>query len=136
MPVIQIAAAALPRILLVEDEPLVRIALSEELTALGFEVEDAGSATEAVQKADRSAGAIQVAIIDYNLPDRKGDALTTELRTILPELAVVIVSAYRHDMLRACFGQHEQVRFLGKPYRIQELVPLLHVLGVDPALPL
>jgi len=47
----------------------------------------------------------------------------------------VIVSAYRHDMLRAFFGQHEQVRFLGKPYRVQELVPLLHVLGIDPAVP-
>ena len=131
----QIEATALPRILLVEDEPLVRIALSEELTALGFDVADAGSATEALQKLDRAAGVIQVAIIDYNLPDRKGDALTAELRTILPELPVVIVSAYRHDMLRACFGQHEQVLFLGKPYRIEELVPLLHGLGVDPVLP-
>ncbi len=133
MPVTQVEATTLPRILLVEDEPLVRIALSEEITALGFGVEDAGSATEALQKLDRAPGVIQVAIIDYNLPDRKGDALTAELRTILPELPVVIVSAYRYDMLRACFGQHEQVLFLGKPYRILELVPLLHVLGVDPA---
>ncbi|MBM4437122.1 MAG: hypothetical protein FJ029_07795 [Actinobacteria bacterium] len=57
------------------------------------------------------------------------------MRTLTPELPVVIVSAYRHDMLRAFFGQHEQVRFLGKPYRVQELVPLLHVLGIDPAVP-
>lgn len=134
MPVTQTEATPLPRILLVEDETLVRLALSEELTALGFDVADAGSATEALQKLDRAAGVIQVAIIDFNLPDRKGDVLTNELRTILPELPVVIVSAYRHNMLRACFGQHEQVRFLGKPYRIEELVPLLHVLGIDPAL--
>src|SRR5688572_28798102 len=132
MPVTQPEARTLPRILLVEDEPLVRLALSEELTALGFGVEDAGSATEAIEKADASAGGIQAGIIDYNLPDRKGDALTTELRTRLPELPVVIVSAYRHEMLRAFF-QDEQVRFLGKPYRIQELVPLLHVMGIDPS---
>ncbi|MBM3508332.1 MAG: response regulator transcription factor [Alphaproteobacteria bacterium] len=56
--------AAVPRILLVEDEPLVRIALSEELSALGFDVEDAGSASEAMEKVDGAAGTIQAAIID------------------------------------------------------------------------
>jgi CheY-like chemotaxis protein len=121
-----------PRLLIVEDEAMVRLALLEELRSLGFDVEDAGSADEAIDKVDHAAGPIQAAIIDYNLPDRKGDALTAELRALLPDLPVVIVSAYRSDMLSAFFGRDDQVRFLGKPYRIEELVPLLHVLGIDP----
>ena len=123
------------RLLIVEDETLVRLALTEELQALGFIVEEAGSASEAIEKLDKAPGPIQAAVIDFNLPDRKGDALTAELRAMLPDLPVVIVSAYRHDMLRAFFGRDEQVRFLGKPYRIHELVPLLHVMGIDPAAP-
>ncbi len=111
---------------------MVRLALLQELQALGFDVEDAGSATEALDKVDHAAGPIQAAIIDYNLPDRKGDALTAELRSMLPDLPVVIVSDYRHEMLSAFFGRDDQVRFLGKPYRVEELVPLLHVLGIDP----
>lgn len=121
-----------PRLLIVEDETLVRRALQEELQSLGFDVEDAASADEAIAKVDHAAGPIQAAIIDYNLPDRKGDALAAELRALLPDLPVVIVSAYRSDMLSAFFGRDDQVRFLGKPYRVQELVPLLHVLGIDP----
>lgn len=121
-----------PRLLIVEDETMVRLALLEELQSLGFKVEDAGSAAEAMEKVDQAPGPIQAAIIDYNLPDRKGDALTAELRALLPDLPVVIVSAYRGDMLSAFFGRDDQVRFLGKPYRVQELVPLLHMLGIDP----
>jgi CheY-like chemotaxis protein len=121
-----------PRLLIVEDEAMVRRALLEELQSLGFDVEDAGSAEEAIAKVDHATAPIQAAIIDYNLPDRKGDALAAELRALLPDLPVVIVSAYRSDMLSAFFGRDDQVRFLGKPYRVQELVPLLHVLGIDP----
>ena len=111
---------------------MLRLALLEELRSLGFHVEDAGSAEEAIDKVDHAAAPIQGAIIDYNLPDRKGDALTAELRALLPDLPVVIVSAYRSDILSAFFGRDDQVRFLGKPYRVEELVPLLHVLGIDP----
>ena len=53
-----------PRLLIVEDETMVRLALLEELQSLGFKVEDAGSAAEAMEKVDQAAGPIQAAIID------------------------------------------------------------------------
>lgn len=58
------------QILLVEDEPHVRTALSRHLRAWGFEVMEAGTIEEAEAALDRRVPA--VAVIDVNLPDGTG----------------------------------------------------------------
>ena len=64
------------RILLVEDEPMIRMTAVEDLEELGFRIETAGSATEAMSKL-KLIGDVEAAIIDLGLPDRKGDVLVT-----------------------------------------------------------
>jgi hypothetical protein len=65
-----------PRILVVEDEALVRMVAVELLEELGFKVEEAGSAREAVDKLRAARGQVDAAIIDLGLPDSSGPALT------------------------------------------------------------
>jgi PAS domain S-box-containing protein len=104
------------RVLLVEDEPLVQMLAVEYLEELGYRVETAGSATEAMNKVKLLNGQIDVAIIDVGLPDRKGDVLIGELRTLYPHLPMIIATGYEEDALRKRFGNDALISFLRKPY--------------------
>jgi ActR/RegA family two-component response regulator len=68
------ASEGLSRILLVEDEPLIRLA-TEFLEEGGFKVDTAGTATEAMNKLNLRSVSLTAVIVDIGLPDRSGDAL-------------------------------------------------------------
>jgi len=117
------------RVLLVEDEPLVQMIVVDQLEALGFKVETAGSATEAMNKLKLVNGDIEAAIIDIGLPDRRGDVLIAELRTMYPSLPLVIASGYG-DMLRNQFPGDDRISVLSKPYTGEQLRAVLASLNV------
>ncbi|MBN1978601.1 MAG: response regulator [Anaerolineae bacterium] len=92
------------RILLVDDEELVRRSLEKTLLRAGFNVETAGGASAglALFKKARSAGDLfDIAILDLNMPglDGKDDAnagleLLAELRKADADLPIVILTAF------------------------------------------
>ena len=109
------------RILLVEDETLIQMVAVDQLEGLGFKIETAGSATEAMSKLKLINGDVEAAIIDVGLPDRKGDVLVSEVRAIYPSLPIVIASGYGEDTLRSRFKSDDRITFLGKPYIAEQL---------------
>jgi PAS domain S-box-containing protein len=120
-----------PRVLVVEDEALVRMAAVEALGDLGFRVEEAASATEAIGKLRVLAGRIDAAIIDVGLSERKGDALAAELRAMSARLPIVIASGYLQQAVTARFEGDRLVGFIGKPYDREGLESALRALGVE-----
>ena len=78
------------RILVVDDERLVRWSLTQRLRADGMEVIEAASAAEAVQ-----ARAPDAAILDYRLPDGDGISVLRRLREIDPDIPVVMLTAHK-----------------------------------------
>jgi DNA-binding NtrC family response regulator len=80
-------------ILVVEDEPVVRMLLVEEFSESGFSVIEAGSIAEA-RNAVRGIGRLSAAVIDRGLPDGNGTDLAIELETAYPKLPLVIASGY------------------------------------------
>jgi CheY-like chemotaxis protein len=115
------APAGNGRVLLVEDEALVQMLAIEHLEELGYRVETAGSATEAINKVRLINGQIDLAIVDVGLPDRKGDVLVGELRALYPHLPIVIASGYDEVDLRERFGGDDLVSFLRKPYMRKDI---------------
>jgi CheY-like chemotaxis protein len=118
-----------PRILLVEDEVLVRMVATDQLEDLGYRVETAGSATEAMNKIKLMEGDIALAIVDIGLPDIKGDVLVSELRARHPTLPIVVASGYDDPGLQQRFAGDPRVTFIRKPYTQDDLrraVPPLH----------
>jgi PAS domain S-box-containing protein len=119
------------RILLVEDEVLIQMLAIEYLEEAGFRVDAAGSAAEAVNKLALIPGGVDAAIVDMGLPDRKGDVLIRELRTLHPMLPVVIATGHGADTLRAFEGQ-PSFAFVQKPYTAAGLIGALRSLHVAP----
>ncbi|HKS63562.1 MAG TPA: response regulator [Xanthobacteraceae bacterium] len=109
------------RVLLVEDEVLVQMLAQETLEELGFSVETAGSATEAISKVKLINGQIDLAVVDLGLPDRRGDALVGELRAIYPHLRIVIATGYDEAATRERFKGDPHTSFLRKPYTRDEI---------------
>ena len=109
------------RILVVEDEELIRIFAAHCLEELGYKVETAISTTEAINKIRRVNGEFDLAIIDVGLPDRKGEFLVRELLAVNPRLAVAIVSGANAPDLRRRFAKANRIDFLQKPYSKDQL---------------
>jgi CheY-like chemotaxis protein len=117
-----------PCILVVEDEPLVRLMAVDSLEDAGYRVEEAGTAAEAMAKLQ--AGAVAAAVVDIGLPDRSGDALAGDIRALDADLAIVIASGHSLQTLRQRFAADSRIVCLGKPYDPDELVAALRKLGI------
>ena len=120
-----------PRLLFVEDEVLIQIVAEEDLTAQGFQVIVAGTAKAALEAMRPDVSGFAAAIIDVGLPDRSGDSLAVDLRSLSETLPIVIVSGYDKEVLAGRFDADRRVTFLRKPYRIPQLLTALFAVGVD-----
>jgi DNA-binding response OmpR family regulator len=121
---------ATTRILIVEDEPLIRMFVADSLEEYGFEVAEAENATEALAKLVAASGAVEAVIIDVGLPDRPGDALAEELRAKWNNLPIVIASGRDTNEFVQRFSHDNRVAVLGKPYTTDMLRDALRKVGV------
>jgi PAS domain S-box-containing protein len=121
-----------PVALVIEDEALVRMFVVEQLQDLGFEVIDAGTASEGLAAA-RNNEQLDVVLVDRGLPDRDGLDVVAELRTQLPSLPVIVASGYADVPERADLRNDLHIRFMSKPYDVSALTAALRALHVHTA---
>ncbi|HUA56032.1 MAG TPA: response regulator [Candidatus Sulfotelmatobacter sp.] len=106
-----------PTIALIEDEPLLRMALATAVGDAGYEVTAAASGVEGLALLRERA--VDLAIVDLGLPGRlDGLAMVREARRDNPSLRVILTSGMppRDAELPAADA------FLLKPYRVGELL--------------
>jgi PAS domain S-box-containing protein len=118
------------RVLVVEDEALIRLLATGYLEEAGFTVDGAGSATEAVNKMALTHGGIDAVIVDMGLPDRGGDTLVKEIRSLHPNLPIVLASGRAMMELRDEFKGGQRIEFVAKPYSATDLLEALARLGL------
>ena len=118
------------RVLLVEDEPLIRMMAAEWIEEIGIKVDIAGSGTEALNKLNLIPGGVDAVIMDLGLPDRSGKALIEELRSLYPSLPVIIASGQVADDVRKQFKDIPSVSFVSKPYNAEGLRAAMRAIGI------
>ncbi|MFQ5731844.1 MAG: sigma-54-dependent transcriptional regulator [Planctomycetaceae bacterium] len=80
------------RVLIVEDEEIIRTTLREFLEAEGYAVQDVGTATDALARARERD--FDVAVCDVQLPDGDGIALLRKLHQLNLETFTLVITAY------------------------------------------
>jgi two-component system response regulator HydG len=111
------------RILIVDDEAAMCELLAGQLERRGFSVLTCGSVEQAIPVL-RTAE-IQVLVADHNMPGKTGIALCEYVTTNLPDLPVILITAF--GSMETAIGaiRAGAYDFLPKPFEIEELVLVL-----------
>ncbi len=121
-------AAAEPkygRVLIVEDNELVRETAAKILRREGFEVIAASSANDAVHLVSSASFLPDLVLTDVVMPDRNGRDLADELARLRPHLRVVFMSGYTDEAMMR-YGLETHRRFVQKPFTAESLVRQMH----------
>lgn len=109
------------RILVVDDEASVRHVLSLSLERLGYQVESAASAEEALARFTEAPEAYDLVILDMIMPEMSGREVFNRLWDCRPGVRVLISSAYSSDEAIKLILNKGGKGFIRKPYDIEEL---------------
>ena len=80
------------RILVVDDDQIIRDSLTEFLKLEGFEGHGAGSFQEAIQELEKQA--FNLVITDVNMPEQNGFELLRVIRKRYPEIVTIVITGY------------------------------------------
>jgi PAS domain S-box-containing protein len=108
-------------VLLVEDEDLLRKALSMMLSKQGFSVIEARDGSGALDVIRGQHDPIHVLLLDITLPGAPSREVLKEARRVRPGMRVIATSAYAADVTAQSL-QGATERFIRKPYKISDLV--------------
>jgi signal transduction histidine kinase/CheY-like chemotaxis protein len=109
------------RVLIIDDEQIVRRVLLRMLRELGYEAIEGKEARHAVEFYREHWPKIDAVILDLNMPHMGGWECFAALREINPKLRAIISSGYGIDSAAQEIIQHRGVSFLQKPYQLAEL---------------
>jgi PAS domain S-box-containing protein len=110
------------RVLLVEDEDIVRDLGVKMLTQNGYTVDAAADAEGAIELFERSGGDYQLLFSDVVLPGINGVGLADELRRRRPELLVLLASGYTGDVVDQQELVDKGYSFVEKPYSLPDIL--------------
>jgi signal transduction histidine kinase/CheY-like chemotaxis protein len=118
------------RLLIMDDEAIVRNVLRQLLESLGYTVECVQDGTEAVaayQRAQAAGQPFAVVILDYTIPGGMGglEALA-RLRALDPQVIALISSGYANNPVVADWAYYGFSGVVAKPYTIAQLQEALH----------
>lgn len=119
------ATAPLPRgtenILLVEDEPSVRMTTQRFLESLGYAVLSADSPEQAQRLAAEHRGSIHLLLTDVVLPRLSGRELAEDIKKREPGIRHLFISGYTADVLGAHGVLDTGLNYLQKPFSRAQL---------------
>jgi two-component system response regulator AtoC len=111
------------RILLVDDEEIVRETLGDYLRDCGYHVDEAGDGTAALQAID--ADHYDLALVDVKMPGMDGLSFLSSVRERSPEMEVIIVSGHGDNEMSEKVSRLGAAEFLVKPVSLFELDGIL-----------
>lgn len=120
------------RVLLVEDEGLIRLVASQALQDEGFEVVEARNGDEATRLLDGYDG-FDVLFTDVHMPGTlDGLDLAMHARRRCPGIPVLVVSGYAAQLTTRLGALDPAAVFIGKPYGLNEVVTAVRRLTAAP----
>ncbi len=109
------------KVLLIEDEDMVRKISASMLKKLGFTVLYAGNGMEAVKIFSEDPEKITLVLSDLSMPKMNGWETLAALRRIRPNIPVILASGYNEAQIMAEIHKEKPQAFLHKPYQLNTL---------------
>jgi DNA-binding NtrC family response regulator len=113
------------RVLVVDDEPLIRWSLAETLGDSGYQVvesSDGRGATGALEAATRE---FDVVLLDYRLPDSGDLSLLATIRRLAPHTQVILMTAYGSPEVVSGALNLGAFRVVTKPLEMEDVARLV-----------
>lgn len=115
---------AKPRILIIEDEKLIRWSLRQRFAEEGYTVDDSESGGEAMDKLSRAT--FDLVMLDYKLPDTTGIEVLRKIREADQDIVVLLMTAYSNvenavEAMR--LGAYD---YVSKPFKMDALMVTVH----------
>jgi DNA-binding NtrC family response regulator len=113
------------RVLVVDDELLIRWSIAETLTSAGhtvIEAENGAAALRALTDAERPIDAV---LLDFRLPDSDNLNLLATIRRMSPDSSVILMTAYGSPEVTKGAIELGAYQVVSKPFELQDLQPLL-----------
>lgn len=108
------------RILIVDDDDNIRKVLTAILEDKGYCVQEAGTAKEAMKKAEKNY--YNMALIDIRLPDMEGISLLTKIRDTMPRMRKIIITGYPTLQNAVAAVNKGADAYLVKPFEIETVL--------------
>ena len=109
------------RILVVDDELLIRWSLGEALTAAGYAVVEGRDAAEARQALRDQDHKPDLVVLDYRLPDSNDLGLLTTIRNEAPTVPVILMTAYGTAEVVKGALDLGAYRVVSKPFEVHDM---------------
>jgi CheY-like chemotaxis protein/predicted regulator of Ras-like GTPase activity (Roadblock/LC7/MglB family) len=115
------------RVLIVDDEASVRLAIERRLRAQNIATLQASSVKQAIDRL--RAEPFDAVLCDLRMPGGDGSELVAWLSSYSPSTRIVVMSAYVTDEFRRTFGSAPGLTILEKPLELEQLVAMLEQFG-------
>jgi DNA-binding NtrC family response regulator len=113
------------RVLIVDDEDLIRWSLTQTLVDRGFQVDEASTGAGALDLVAASGGRFDVVLLDFRLPDSNDLTLLATLRRLMPHAALFLMTAYSTPETAQGALDLGAIRVVSKPFELGEMTRLV-----------
>lgn len=124
------AVRGVGRILIMDDEEMIREVACKILNKLGYEADSVRDGAEAIalyEKARKNGRPFDAVIMDLTVPGGMGGKeAVTKLRELDPGVKAIVSSGYSNDPIMAQFKQYGFSGVVSKPYTIKTLSDMVH----------
>jgi len=114
------------RILVVDDDPIIRKLLLEVLTNDGHQVEVAVNGLEGLKLARSKA--FRLVLMDVHMPIMNGLETLIEIRRLFPRLAVAMMDSYPDQLVREAESRGA-LTCVHKPFDLEEIREIIQRVG-------
>lgn len=109
------------RILVVDDEEVVRTVMQRSLEHLGYQVDVAQNGPDALSKFRHDRHAYGLVILDMMMPKMAGDEVFKRLKELDPDVRVLLASGYTSEGRARSVLDNGGLGFVQKPFAVEEL---------------
>lgn len=117
--------SAVPSVLVVDDEALIRWSLSEMLAERGYAVTQAGDGRGALTAIEQAPEPFDVVLLDFRLPDSSDLKLLATVRRLAPASQIIVITAHHSPELAQGAVALGAFRVVSKPFEVESLATLV-----------